>query len=85
MKSGLLGASESGPLLAGLGVDVTWPEGLIVGVLVTGAAAFGRLAADGGTAMGWICASAGLTASEPIAVNHKRERESRSGLNNLFI
>ena len=54
LKYGLLGASESGPLLAGLGVDVTCPEGLIVGVLVTGAATFGRFAADGGTAMGWI-------------------------------
>src|SRR5579884_2264726 len=36
--------------------------------------------------MGWTCAMAGLTASEPSAVNHKRELESRSfGLINLFI
>jgi hypothetical protein len=53
--------------------------------LVTGATGFDLADTDGGTAKGWTCATAGLTASELNAVNHKRELESRSGLDNLFI
>jgi hypothetical protein len=66
---------------------VTGAAGFAVGVLVTGVAALGRFAAAGGTVpIGLICASAGLSATEPITPNHKRELASRSiGPFNLFI